>query len=499
MTAHELGPTPQEWQERIGGRGKFDASAAEAAVRGLYGVSGLGEPRHVLLADGPTEAAQLLDLVRAPPRTQRHRATLLSLVGAAMFAAMALATELRLPTDVAPTNVAFWVTMGGIMLVTASQRIVPLGSQVRLGRPGLGSIGAGCAIAATMICYALVLQSSWARPDTIVGRIGIVILGAVLGTLPGALFRRRLSSAYLHIPAEFGELRASASVASKLRSAQLATIWPGGDHGSHRRIDQSQVWVRDHAHLAAFVRNNGQEAPSSIDMDRPPVGIGWESLYWPPGTAPNQVPTRTHIPHIPGFLNTFEHAAQFPVLEKSSDETAAIFVRLAFSLDRLYPFRETAVGVRPATLVATDTEGRVHAETGPALAWTDGTRVFAWHGHPVPSDVLDSALPVTRARIGRTADPVARRALIDRYGLARYVQEAGARELQRDEYGALYYLDQPFDEPIVVVRVRNATPAPDGQIEEFWLRVPPGTRTAHEGVAWTFGLGEREYQPSTEA
>jgi len=29
----------------------------------------------------------------------------------------------------------------------------------------------------------------------------------------------------------------------------------------------------------------------------------------------------------------------------------------------------------------------------------------------------------------------------------------------------------------------------------YWLRVPPDTGTAREGVAWTFGLSAEEYEP----
>ena len=75
------------------------------------------------------------------------------------------------------------------------------------------------------------------------------------------------------------------------------------------------------------------------------------------------------------------------------------------------------------------------------------------------------------------------------------------REGQRqcDRCGALYWLDQRFDEPIVAVRVINHTPHADGSFEEFWLRVPPSMQTAREAVAWTFGLSPEEYDPVLES
>ncbi len=46
-----------------------------------------------------------------------------------------------------------------------------------------------------------------------------------------------------------------------------------------------------------------------------------------------------------------------------------------------------------------------------------------------------------------------------------------------------------------MVEVVNSTPEPDGSHRTYWLRVPPSTRTAREGVAWTFGLDSAAYEP----
>jgi len=43
--------------------------------------------------------------------------------------------------------------------------------------------------------------------------------------------------------------------------------------------------------------------------------------------------------------------------------------------------------------------------------------------------------------------------------------------------------------------VVNGTPDPDGSHRRYFLRVPPNVRTAHEAVAWTYGLTAREYEP----
>jgi hypothetical protein len=67
--------------------------------------------------------------------------------------------------------------------------------------------------------------------------------------------------------------------------------------------------------------------------------------------------------------------------------------------------------------------------------------------------------------------------------------------VHRDETGVLWRVEFDDDEPLVMVEVINSTPEPDGSRRTYFLRVPPDTETAREGVAWTFGLTAEEYQP----
>lgn len=51
---------------------------------------------------------------------------------------------------------------------------------------------------------------------------------------------------------------------------------------------------------------------------------------------------------------------------------------------------------------------------------------------------------------------------------------------------------------LVMVKVVNSTPEPDGQFKDYFLRVPPQMRRAKEAVAWTFNKTETKYQPAME-
>jgi hypothetical protein len=86
---------------------------------------------------------------------------------------------------------------------------------------------------------------------------------------------------------------------------------------------------------------------------------------------------------------------------------------------------------------------------------------------------------------------------MDIYGIERYLNDARAVPFARDAFGTLYRLDHRRA-PIVLVKVRNSTPEPDGTWKDYFLRVPPDMRTPREAVAWTFGLDVAEYAPRTE-
>lgn len=88
--------------------------------------------------------------------------------------------------------------------------------------------------------------------------------------------------------------------------------------------------------------------------------------------------------------------------------------------------------------------------------------------------------------------------MIERYGLARYLTDAGAVEVARDECGTLYRKDVDGDEPILMVKVRNSTPEPDGSVKDYWLRVPPTITTARGAVAWTFDTPAAKYSPEVQ-
>ncbi|MFH8628240.1 DUF6745 domain-containing protein [Streptomyces vietnamensis] len=160
-----------------------------------------------------------------------------------------------------------------------------------------------------------------------------------------------------------------------------------------------------------------------------------------------------------------------------------------------WPYENAVVICRRPVELHRDEAGRLDRGDGPALAFADGFALHAWRGMPVPAEFLAGLADLTPERIREEENAELRRVMLEYFGYDRYLAASGARHQHRDETGVLWRIELADDEDVVMVEVVNSTPEPDGTHRTYWLRVPPTTRTAREGVAWTFGLRPEAYEP----
>ena len=134
-----------------------------------------------------------------------------------------------------------------------------------------------------------------------------------------------------------------------------------------------------------------------------------------------------------------------------------------------------------------DEQNQLHCETGAAVRYPDGFSVFALHGVHVKEKVVVAPQTITMADIESVGYDVARWLMIERYGLKRFLEDSGAEELHRDNFGILYRKNIPHDsEPLVMVKMVDFKPAPGGIPKEYIIRVPPTMVQAREAVTWAF-------------
>jgi hypothetical protein len=154
---------------------------------------------------------------------------------------------------------------------------------------------------------------------------------------------------------------------------------------------------------------------------------------------------------------------------------------------------------RPAVMQL-DEDNRLHSLAGQALAYRDGWGIHAMHGTVVPSKAVEAPDTITLDEIDNEPNEEIREALLRCYGAERVIEARGATRITVDKCGML--LVRPFKsdgEPLVMVKVRNRTPEPDGSRKQYYLRVPPWVDSPQEGIAWTFGLECDQYAPVVES
>lgn len=155
---------------------------------------------------------------------------------------------------------------------------------------------------------------------------------------------------------------------------------------------------------------------------------------------------------------------------------------------------------------AEDPIGRFHNDSGPAFSYSDGFSYYAYRGIPVPADLIERRHEIAAFSIISEPNAELRTAMLGLFGEERFIEESGASVIDSSELGTLYRYDfeppsdrWPSKEPLLMVRVQNATLEPDGTRKPYILRVPPGVGTVREAIAWTFGMREEEYHPTEES
>lgn len=164
-----------------------------------------------------------------------------------------------------------------------------------------------------------------------------------------------------------------------------------------------------------------------------------------------------------------------------------------------WPFGSVAIVTAAPSVLKRDAENRLHCEFGPALAYPDGWAIWAIHGVSIGKKVVTDPQGLGVEEIVHEPDLAVRRVMLERFGYERFVCRAGLKPVQADHFGRLYRLDPRRTEPIAFVEVLNSTPEPNGSRRRYFLCVPPTMRSAHQAVAWTFGLGTSEYRPDVES
>jgi hypothetical protein len=132
-----------------------------------------------------------------------------------------------------------------------------------------------------------------------------------------------------------------------------------------------------------------------------------------------------------------------------------------------------------------------------AIGFRDGWGVHSVHGVRVPGWIVESPGEITPEKIDSEGNAEIRRVMVEKFGVNRYVSSPGTETIGSDDWGVLLRRNMGADdEPIVVVKVVNSSPEPDGRFKDYFLRVPPNIETPRQAVAWlNWKDSAEEYAP----
>ena len=119
--------------------------------------------------------------------------------------------------------------------------------------------------------------------------------------------------------------------------------------------------------------------------------------------------------------------------------------------------------------------------------------IIFWQNREIPIEILKYPERLTPQEILNEQNVEVRRIILERYGAENFIRNLGAKPVQEDKYGRLHRVRIPNQEDLVMVHVKD--PSTD---REYFLRVPPTMQSAHEAVAWTFGMRKEDYNPDME-
>lgn len=182
-------------------------------------------------------------------------------------------------------------------------------------------------------------------------------------------------------------------------------------------------------------------------------------------------------------------------LVEETQELVGLIEAAEAGLGWYWPFENVCFVSELPSALQFDAEGRLHCHDGPAIAYIDGTEVYAWHDVIVDRDIIMSPEKITAERITGEQNAEIRRVLLDRFGTGKYIEAMGLKPIHEDETGQLYRAELQGDpEPLVMVRVIDTSTG-----RPYFLRVPPEMTTAKQAVAWTFDVKPQEYNPGAQA
>jgi len=197
------------------------------------------------------------------------------------------------------------------------------------------------------------------------------------------------------------------------------------------------------------------------------------------------------------FLYDFAREIKQLTLDEKDNKLLDIWLAQARACHIWFAYQEVALISERPIEIHIDDRGRLNNTTGPALAYSDGSKLYSVGGVRIDGKVIEDPNYLSYAIISAETNQEVKRVLMQLFGWEKYIAQSGMHFIQKDDFGELYGIDDgPI--PIRVVKVRNSSAEPDGSFKYYYLKGRTDAKTAKECVASTFGVSAEQYNPAIE-
>ena len=178
---------------------------------------------------------------------------------------------------------------------------------------------------------------------------------------------------------------------------------------------------------------------------------------------------------------------------KYSDEDSArldLWCEAAKSCGWFWPYKGLCVVSERPEFVGWE-NGRLHCATGPAVSFKDGFRLWHWRGTQVPEAWITAPDKLDPVKALNWENVEQRRCAAEIIGWKRILETLPHKVIDENAspyIGTLLEVDLPDSPGERFLKVKCGTG------RDFVLPVPPDTKTALGGNAWTYGLKPSEYK-----
>ncbi|MGH7745555.1 MAG: DUF6745 domain-containing protein [Candidatus Dormibacteria bacterium] len=192
------------------------------------------------------------------------------------------------------------------------------------------------------------------------------------------------------------------------------------------------------------------------------------------------------------WLSLYDYAKYIGV--KFDSKKYKIFTDFVSNVSFIIPYNGIAFVSETPIRISWD-DKQLHHASKPAVEYKDGYGMYMYHGVRVTEEIIKTPELLTKKDWINENNLEVRRVIQEQMG-ERFVKEMDAKLIHEDLRGKLLEIELPNDPEKIARYVHVKDSSTD---RDYYLRVPPTINRTAEGIAWTFNMDEKDYNPMAEA